>query len=76
MKNYCVTVRNTATEEQRKFKFEAGDEAEANKEKIEGVEVAKVILQERVQQRTVEQIFDMPIAVQHQAPVVPHAERC
>ena len=47
-----------------------------NKEKIEGVEVAKVILQERVQQRTVEQIFDMPIAVQHKAPVVPHAERC
>ena len=50
-------MRNTATEEQPKFKFEAGDEAEANKEKIEGVEVAKVILPERVQQHTVEQIF-------------------
>ena len=48
LKTYCVTVGDTATEKQLKFKFEAADEDEPNKEKIEVFEVAKVILQERV----------------------------
>ena len=57
LKNYCVTVGNTAPEEQLKFKFGAGDWDKVNKEKIEVVEIVQVILQERVQQRTVEQDF-------------------
>ena len=31
LENYCVTVRNTATEEQLKFKFEAGDKEKTEK---------------------------------------------
>ena len=80
LKNYCVTVGNTAPEEQLKFKFGAGDWDKVNKEKIEVVEVVQVILQERVQQRTVEQIFGMPVVAQHQMDefiddMVPDAER-